>query len=185
MTQVALEIPAVQLFTVARHKDDRGFFSETYNRRTLHEQGIDVTFVQDNQSLSREKGTLRGLHMQAPPYAQDKLVRVTQGSILDVCVDVRVGSPTYGEWVSAVISAAAWNQIFVPRGFLHGFVTLEPDTEVHYKVSNYYNKASESGVIWNDCDLAIDWGVTCDVMLSGKDAVLPQFREFESPFFYV
>lgn len=186
VTVAELSIPEVKVIKVAKFGDDRGFFSETYNRRKLAEIGVDVEFVQDNQSLSETKYTVRGLHMQAPPFAQDKLVRVTRGRILDVCVDVRVGSPTYGEWVSAEISAKEWNQIFVPIGFLHGFVTLEEMTEVQYKVSNYYDKASEGGVIWNDADLKIDWGIPVDanVMLSDKDLKLPRFCDFESPFVY-
>ncbi|WP_010583527.1 dTDP-4-dehydrorhamnose 3,5-epimerase [Schlesneria paludicola] len=184
MKESILAIPDVKVFDVSKFEDSRGFFSETFNKKRLADLGIDVDFVQDNQSLSREPFTLRGLHMQAPPFEQAKLVRVTRGRILDVCVDVRVGSPTYCKWVSAVISAEAWNQIFVPVGFLHGFVTLEPNTEVQYKVSNYYNKSSEGGVIWNDPDLAIDWSIDgrADVIISDKDAVLPKLREFQSPF---
>ena len=179
-------IPDVKIFRLPRFGDERGFFSETYNRRRMGEQGIDIDFVQDNQSLSRTVHTVRGLHMQAPPYAQHKLVRVTHGRILDVCVDVRVGSPSYGSWVSAEISADEWNQIFVPIGFLHGFITLQENTEVHYKVSNYYHKESEVGVIWNDSSIGIDWGIRFDtsVVLSEKDAALPFFRDFESPFVY-
>ena len=186
MTVAELSIPEVKVIKVAKFGDDRGFFSETYNRRRLTEVGIDVEFVQDNQSLSQAIYTVRGLHMQAPPFAQDKLVRVTRGRILDVCVDARVGSPTFGEWVSAEISAQQWNQIFVPVGFLHGFVTLEENTEVQYKVSNYYDKSSEGGVVWNDPELKIDWGIPvgADVMLSDKDVKLPLFRDFVSPFVY-
>jgi dTDP-4-dehydrorhamnose 3,5-epimerase len=186
VTVAELSIPEVKVIKIAKFGDDRGFFSETYNRRRFAELGVDVEFVQDNQSLSQARYTVRGLHMQAAPFAQDKLVRVTRGRILDVCVDVRVGSPTYGEWVSAEISAEAWNQIFVPVGFLHGFVTLEENTEVQYKVSNYYDKASEGGVIWNDPDLKIDWGnpAGANAMLSEKDVKLPLFRNFSSPFVY-
>jgi dTDP-4-dehydrorhamnose 3,5-epimerase len=185
LQQMQVTIPDVKVFSIKKYGDDRGFFSETYNKENLLALGIEVEFVQDNQSLSDVAGTLRGLHMQAPPFAQDKLVRVTRGSILDVCVDIRVGSPTFGKWVSAVISAKEWNQIFVPVGFLHGFITLEPKTEVQYKVSNYYNKASEGGVIWNDPDLEINWSVIENVRLSEKDAALPSFRKFRSPFKYV
>ena len=181
---VELQIPEIKLFNVPRYGDSRGFFSETYNRRGLVKLGIDVDFVQDNQSKSEAVGTVRGLHMQAPPFAQDKLVRVTHGSILDVCVDIRAGSPNFGQSVSAIVSAETWNQIFVPVGFLHGFMTLEPGTEVQYKVSNYYDKHSEGGVIWNDPELNIDWPDTTEVVLSEKDAMLPLFRDFETPFTY-
>lgn len=186
MKELILAIPDVKVFEISKFGDNRGFFSETYNKKRLIDIGIDVDFVQDNQSLSVEPFTLRGLHMQAPPFAQDKLVRVTRGKILDVCVDIRVGSPTYRKWVSAVISAETWNQIFVPVGFLHGFVTLEPNTEVQYKVSNYYDKSSEGGVIWNDPDLAIDWTIDgrTDVMISDKDAILPKLKDFQSPFVF-
>lgn len=186
MTVAELSIPEVKVIKVAKFGDDRGFFSETYNRQRLADAGVDVEFVQDNQSLSQAKYTVRGLHMQAAPFAQAKLVRVTRGRILDVCVDVRVGSPTFGEYVSAEISAEAWNQIFVPVGFLHGFATLEEGTEVQYKVSNYYDKSSEGGVVWNDPDLKIDWGIptNANVVLSEKDLKLPLFRNFSSPFVY-
>jgi len=169
---------------IDRHGDERGFFSETYHQHRLEEVGIHVDFVQDNHSYSQARQTLRGLHLQAPPYAQAKLVRVPRGRILDVCVDARRGSPYYGQWVSAEISAQAWNQIFVPVGFLHGFMTLEADTEVLYKVSNYYHAESERGVIWNDTDLQIDWGSQIDPILSAKDLLHPTFLNFQSPFVY-
>lgn len=184
MSIAGVPIPDVKVFAVKRHQDDRGFLSETYNRRTWESYGVTDDFVQDNQSLSRIPFTLRGLHMQAPPFAQAKLVRVVQGSIFDVCVDVRIGSPTYGKWLAATISAAEWNQIYIPVGFLHGFLTLEPDTQVLYKVSNFYDRASELGVVWNDPDLQIDWPHQGDVKLSEKDAVLPRLRDFASPFEY-
>ena len=186
MANASFAIPEVRVFKGARFGDERGFFSETYSKRRMASLGVDVDFVQDNQSLSQDVQTVRGLHLQVHPYAQAKLVRVTRGAILDVCVDVRVGSPTFAKWVSVVISADQWNQIFVPIGFLHGFITLEPATEVHYKVSNYYDKASERGVIWNDPDLGIDWraGMNPQVNISEKDATLPRFRDFESPFTY-
>lgn len=179
-----ISLPDVRVFRVKRFEDNRGFFSETYSRRLLREQGIDVEFVQDNQSLSIPAGTVRGLHLQLPPKAQHKLVRVTHGSIRDVVVDVRVGSPTFGKWTSAIISAVEWNQIYVPVGFLHGFVTLEPNTEVLYKVSDDYDRASERGVAWNDPHLAIDWELTLPPILSEKDSQLPAFASFESPFRY-
>ena len=154
--------------------DERGFFSETYSRQGLIEHGIDLTFVQDNQSLSAQVGTLRGLHFQLPPFAQDKLVRVTRGAIYDVAVDIRRQSPTFGQWVGAVISADEWNQILVPIGFAHGFCTIEPDTEVLYKVTAPYAPASERGIAWDDADLAIDWPLQGgQPVLSGKDGKNP------------
>lgn len=179
----SLAIPDVKMVTPARFGDDRGFFSETYNAAQFKAAGIDADFIQDNQSLSAPTGTVRGLHFQAPPFAQSKLVRVLRGSILDVAVDVRTGSPTYGKWVSAELSAKNGVQIFVPRGFLHGFVTRQQDTEIAYKVDNYYSRESEGSVRWNDETLAIDWGVDpADVTLSDKDLAAPGFKAFETPF---
>ena len=179
----ALRIPEVRLLTPDRHGDRRGFFSEVYNRRTLAEAGVEIEFVQDNHSLSAETGTVRGLHFQAPPFAQDKLVRVVRGSVFDVAVDLRKGSPTYARHVSAVLSAEAWNQLLVPIGFAHGFMTLEPDTEVIYKVSDYYAPAYDRGLRWNDPELAIRWPRGADaVVLSPKDSDLPTLSEIASPF---
>lgn len=179
----SLAIPDVKLATPARFGDDRGFFSETYNNQRFKEAGIDADFVQDNHSLSAQRGTVRGLHYQAPPFAQAKLVRVLRGAILDVAVDVRAGSPTYGRWVSAELSAANGVQIFVPRGFLHGFVTLEPDTEIAYKVDNYYSRECDGAVLWNDETLGIDWGIpSAEAKLSEKDASAPRFADFATPF---
>ena len=173
-----LSIPDVWLVYPKIFGDSRGYFSEVYNARALAEGGIDVTFVQDNHSKSGPTGTVRGLHFQIPPYAQDKLVRVPRGRILDVAVDIRAGSPTYGQHVSAELSAAAWNQIFVPKGFAHGFCTLEPDTEVVYKVSAYYAPDHDKGLLWNDPDLAIDWPVApAEAILSDKDARQPAFAD--------
>ncbi len=166
-----------------RFGDSRGWFCETWNRQRLLDLDIDIEFVQDNQSYSRDTGTVRGLHYQSPPFAQDKLVRVIHGRILDVVVDVRRGSPTYGRWASAELSAENGRQLLAPIGFLHGFVTLEPDTEVVYKVSNYYSRECDGGVLWNDPDLAIDWGIPADAaQLSDKDARAPRFVDFASPF---
>jgi dTDP-4-dehydrorhamnose 3,5-epimerase len=152
-----LDIDGVMLITPPKFGDQRGFFSEVYNKEAFAAAGIDMGFVQDNHSLSTTKGTVRGLHFQTPPFAQNKLVRVARGAIFDVAVDLRRGSPSYGKHVSAVVSAEAWNQILVPIGFAHGYMTLEPDTEVIYKVSNYYSPEHEKGLIWNDPDLAIAW----------------------------
>jgi len=173
-----LAIPDVKILRVKKFSDARGFFSETYNTKAFAEAGVAANFVQDNQSLSVPAGTVRGLHAQREPFAQDKLVRVTRGRIWDVVVDVRPGSPTFGRWAAAEISAQEWKQIFIPAGFLHGFCTLEPDTEVHYKVSSFYSAAHEFGVRWNDPDLKIAWPVADDqAILSDKDRALPLFKD--------
>ncbi len=178
-----LGLPGVLLITPPRFGDARGWFSETYNAPKWAAAGITVDFVQDNQSFSAAKGTLRGLHFQAPPHAQDKLVRCQRGRIWDVAADFRAGSPTFGRWVGAELTAEKGEQIFVPAGFLHGFVTLEADCEVAYKVSDVYAPQSDGGVIWNDPDLAIDWPVDpASVTLSGKDAELPRLSDISSPF---
>jgi dTDP-4-dehydrorhamnose 3,5-epimerase len=162
--------------------DDRGYFYESYNKQKFAEAGITADFVQDNQSFS-QKGTLRGMHGQAEPYAQGKLVRVLQGRVLDVAVDIRKNSPTYGKHVSVELSGDNHLQFWVPPGFLHGFVTLEDDTIFTYKVTNFYHKESEIGVLWNDPSLAIGWGVDeKSVLLSPKDELLPSFADFKSPF---
>ncbi|SFI10088.1 dTDP-4-dehydrorhamnose 3,5-epimerase [Albimonas pacifica] len=179
----ALEIPDVKILKPKKFGDHRGFFSETYNRKALAEAGIDLDFVQDNHSLSGEVGTLRGLHFQTPPFGQDKLVRVVRGAILDVAVDLRKGSPTYGRHVAAEISAEAWNQILVPVGFAHGFVTLTPDVEVIYKVTNYYAPAHDKGLLWSDPALGIDWPLPPGgPILSDKDKVQPTLAEIDAPF---
>ncbi len=171
-------IPEVKILEPKKFGDERGFFSETYNSAALSAAGIDETFVQDNHSLSREVGVVRGLHFQTPPYAQAKLLRVARGAVFDVVVDLRRDSPTYKQHVSWVISAKDWNQIFVPVGFAHGFCTLEPDTEVLYKVSALYAPDHEGGVQWNDPDLGIDWPVEPGkAVLSDKDRALPRLRE--------
>ncbi|NIZ03311.1 dTDP-4-dehydrorhamnose 3,5-epimerase [Thalassospira lucentensis] len=175
----ALEIPDVKLLYPRKFGDERGFFSETYSQSTFAEAGIDQVFVQDNHSLSRSVGVLRGLHYQRAPYAQDKLLRVVRGRILDVAVDIRKSSPTFGKWVSAEISADEWNQIFIPKGFAHGYLTLEPDTEVHYKVSAPYAPDAEKSIMWNDPDLDIQWPVTeTAVTLSQKDQHAISFDEY-------
>jgi dTDP-4-dehydrorhamnose 3,5-epimerase len=157
-----------------RHGDDRGWFSEVYKRHTLHDAGIDIEFVQDNESFSAPTGTLRGLHYQLPPHAQDKLVRVIHGSILDVAVDIRSGSATFGRHVAVTLTAEEGNQLLVPAGFAHGFSTLEPDTRVAYKVSDRYAPDCERAIRWDDPALAIDWQLPPGgPTLSGKDAVAP------------
>jgi dTDP-4-dehydrorhamnose 3,5-epimerase len=178
-----LKIPDVVILEPERFSDRRGFFSETYNRRTLAAHGIELDFVQDSHSLSGPKGTVRGLHFQLPPFAQHKLIRVVRGSIYDVAVDLRRGSPTYGQHVASVISARAWNQILVPVGFGHGFCTLEPDTEIVYKVTNYYSPEHDRGILWRDPDLGIEWPVLEEMaVLSPKDRNLPRLRDIVSPF---
>jgi len=161
--------------------DDRGYFYESYNKSKFTEAGIAVDFVQDNQSFS-QKGAVRGLHAQAEPFAQGKLVRVIKGRVLDVVVDIRKGSPTYGKYFSIELNEDNKLQFWIPAGFLHGFSTLEDNTIFTYKVNNYYDKASEIGVIWNDPTLNIEWGIAQnDVLLSPKDELLPSFNEFKSP----
>lgn len=173
-----LGIPEVLLLRTRRYRDDRGFFSETYNKKAFADAGINLDFVQDNHSLSLKAGTIRGLHYQSPPYAQDKLVRVIRGRILDVAVDIRRNSRTFGQFVTAEISAEEGNQILVPVGFAHGFCTLEANTEVEYKVSNYYSAKHDLGVRWNDPDIGIQWPVTeVEAVLSDKDRRLPMLRD--------
>lgn len=178
-------IAAVKRITPRRFGDARGFFSETWSARRLAEAGIDAAFVQDNHSYSAEAGTVRGLHYQRPPAAQGKLVRVARGAILDVAVDVRRGSPDYGRWVAETLSAENGVQLWVPRGFLHGFVTLEPDTDVIYKVDAYYAPDCDGAVRFDDPDLAVDWGIDPSrAVLSDKDAAAPAFRDFDTPFVF-
>ena len=171
-----LRIPDLILVTPDRHGDERGFFSETWNQARFASAGIDLPFIQDNQSFSREQGVLRGLHCQVSPNPQGKLVRCVLGAIWDVAVDARRASPTYGQWAAAELSAADGAQLWIPPGFLHGFCTLQPDTEVIYKVTGLYDRASERGVIWNDPDLALPWPVAVPV-LSDKDRVLPAWAD--------
>lgn len=176
-------LPGVMVLTPARHEDVRGFFSECWNRQTLAEAGIDVDFVQDNQSLSARAGTVRGLHCQAPPRTQVKLVRCGRGALLDISVDIRRGSPTFGKWVSVELSAENGRQLLVPHGFLHGFVTLCDDTEIIYKCSDYYSPDCDRVVAWNDPDLGVDWGIGAEaVILSAKDRAAPRLTQFDNPF---
>ena len=178
-----LAVPSVRLLSTVRYDDARGYFCETYSRPALADLGIDVEFVQDNQSFSLGRSTVRGLHFQCPPFAQAKLVRVIKGAIFDVAVDLRRGSPTYGRHARAVLSAENRKQLFVPVGFAHGFATLEPETEVAYKVSSPYAPAHEGGLHWNDPELGIDWPFpVADAILSEKDGLLPPLAELDSPF---
>jgi len=174
MQAIETAIPDVKILVPKQFKDHRGFFSEVYSHKAISELGLATGFIQDNHSLSVEKGVLRGLHYQVAPMAQDKLIRVVRGAILDVAVDIRRSSPTFGKHVTALISADNWRQVLVPVGFAHGFVTLEPNTEVLYKVSAYYSPAHERGIKWNDPALGIDWGVTeGQAILSGRDQSHP------------
>lgn len=180
---MATEIAEVKLIVPRIHRDHRGFFSETYNKAGLTDLGANLEFVQDNHSLSVERGVVRGLHFQIPPFAQDKLVRVIRGSVYDVAVDIRHDSPTYGKHVARIISAAEWNQFLVPVGFAHGFCTLESNTEVIYKVTNYYSPEHDRGLLWNDLDLGIAWPVTGnEAILSEKDKKQPMFRDLPQHF---
>ena len=173
-----LSIPGLILVTPPRFGDARGFFSEVFNGPRLAEAGIDVPFVQDNHSLSRDRGVVRGLHCQIAPHPQGKLVRCVRGAIWDVAVDARRGSPTFGQWDAAELSAENWAQLWVPPGFLHGFCTLQPDTEVIYKVTDVYDRDAERGVIWNDPDLALPWPIAeHEAVLSDKDRVLPRWAD--------
>jgi dTDP-4-dehydrorhamnose 3,5-epimerase len=178
MQVVPLGIPDILLLTPSKHGDARGFFSETFRDDIFASHGVKAVFVQDNHVHSAQKGVLRGLHFQAPPCAQGKLVRCTRGAILDVGVDIRVGSSTYGRHVAAELSAANWCQLWVPPGFAHGYVTLEEDCEVIYKVTDYYAPDCDRGIAWDDPALGIDWRISAaDITLSDKDTKLPLLRD--------
>lgn len=173
-----LSIEDVVEITPSRFGDERGYFSETFRSDWFAENVADIAFVQENQSLSHSRGVLRGLHFQAAPSAQGKLVRCVAGAIFDVAVDIRHGSPSFGRFVSATLTADEGNQLFVPVGFLHGFCTLVPDTQVSYKVTSYYDPAADRGVAWNDPDIGIDWPDFVDPsLLSGKDQKQPLLRD--------
>ena len=185
MRSRALSIPGVWLLEPAVTRDTRGSFSEIYVERELRSIGLVGGAVQENRSLSTDRGVVRGLHFQIPPHAQDKLVRVSRGSILGVAVDIRAGSPTFGKYVATLLSAQNQLQLWVPKGFAHGLCTLEPDTEVLYKVTDYYGPECERGVRWNDPDVAIDWPIAAgDAVLSPKDARLPRLAELLPYFRY-
>jgi dTDP-4-dehydrorhamnose 3,5-epimerase len=172
------QIPDVKIIRPRKYTDHRGFFSETFNKRNLTEAGLDLDFVQDNHSLSLQKGVVRGLHFQAAPFSQDKLIRVTRGAVFDVALDIRRSSPTFGQHVGFVLDAENWQQAFVPIGFAHGFVTLEENTEVLYKVTNYYAPTHDRGVLWNDPALDIPWPMSPEeAVISEKDGGLPTLAE--------
>ena len=175
-------LSGVKLLKSRRYGDHRGFFAETYNRRVSIEIGLDVEFVQDNHSLSANVGTVRGLHFQSAPHAQVKLVRCGSGSIYDVAVDIRRGSPTFGQWTGHTLSAENGAQLYIPAGFAHGFVTLEPDSEIIYKCSDYYAPETEGALRWDDPDIGIKWPLTSAPVLSEKDAHAPLLAVFNSPF---
>ena len=177
-----LEVPELIELTPRRFGDDRGFFSEVWNHARFAEAGIPAQFVQDNVSLSRSRGVLRGLHFQTPPAAQAKLVRVSRGSIFDVGVDIRRSSPTFGRWAGVVLSAEKWNQLYVPEGFAHGFVTLEDDTEVTYKVSAAYSPEHDRSIRFDDPAIGIAWPLDGDPVLSDKDAAAPLLADVETGF---
>jgi dTDP-4-dehydrorhamnose 3,5-epimerase len=178
-------LSGVLLITPRRFGDPRGFFSESWNEARMAEHGLNFDFVQDNHSLSAQVGTVRGLHFQSPPHAQDKLVRCGRGALFDVAVDIRKGSPTYGQWVGYELSAENGRQLLVPKGFLHGFVTREPDTEICYKCTDYYAPECDGAVRFDDPAIGIDWGMgDTAALLSDKDAVAPMLSELNNPFTY-
>lgn len=179
----ATALPGVKLLTPRRFGDNRGFFSESWNKARMAEQGLGYDFVQDNHSLSARTGTVRGLHFQAPPHAQAKLVRCGRGRLFDVAVDIRKGSPTYGQWVGYELSFENGRQLLIPEGFLHGFATLQDDTEIIYKCTDYYAPECDGAVRFDDPEIGIDWGTdTSNAVLSEKDAAAPLLADFDSPF---
>lgn len=178
-------LSGVVVLTPRRFGDNRGFFSESYSAKALAEHGIDTVFVQDNHSLSMTPGTIRGLHFQKPPHAQDKLVRCGRGCLFDVAVDIRKGSPTYGKWFGTELSFENGRQLLIPAGFAHGFVTRVPETEIVYKCSDYYHPETEGALIWNDPDIGITWEMgNLEPVLSAKDAVAGRLADLDSPFIW-
>lgn len=185
MDIINLDIPDVKILKPVRHKDQRGFFSEIFSQPTLQAAGLQLDIAQENFAFSIQQNTIRGLHYQTPPYAQDKLIQVVRGAIFDVALDLRNGSPWFGQFVGAEISADNWNQILVPAGFAHGLCTLEPNTAVIYKVTAPYSPDHEGGICWNDPDLQIPWPISPqDALLSDRDQSLPRLSELDSPFEY-
>jgi dTDP-4-dehydrorhamnose 3,5-epimerase len=185
MDVTPLKLPEVPEIIPRKLGDERGFFSETYSLEVFGRAGIDLIWVQDNHSFSVSKGVLRGLHYQSPPMAQDKLVRVVKGAMFNVAVDIRHGSPSFGQWVSLIVSEEAWNQILIPKGFAHGFLTFEPNTEVIYKVSAFYSAAHDRNIRFDDRAIGIDWPIS-DVspVLSEKDRNAPMLRDADTGFRY-
>jgi dTDP-4-dehydrorhamnose 3,5-epimerase len=183
MRLIETGLPGLSLLEPKLFRDERGYFLETYSRAKFAALGIQADFVQDNQAYSANVHVLRGLHFQKPPFAQAKLVWVMRGRVLDVAVDLRRGSPTYGRNYCVELSAENFLRLFIPRGFAHGYVTLEPDTEFVYKVDAPYDAASDAGLLWNDPDLAVPWPA-CVPVLSAKDRAQPLFKDFDTPFVY-
>lgn len=177
-------LPGVVIVTPARFGDARGFFSESWNATRMGDAGLNYDFVQDNHSMSAAVGTLRGLHFQSPPHAQAKLVRCGRGRLFDVAVDIRAGSPTFGQWVGVELSFENGKQLMIPAGFLHGFVTREPDTEIIYKCSDFYAPDCDGAVRWDDPAIAIDWGLDSEPVLSDKDAAAPVLAKLDTVFTY-
>lgn len=187
MKVIETEIPGVLIVETDVFGDHRGYFTETYSKPKYEKLGITVDFVQDNMSFSAAEGTLRGLHWQNPPYAQSKLVSCTKGKVIDVAVDIRKGSPTFGKWVSCELSADNHRQFFIPQGFAHGFLTLTPDVEFRYKVDNVYDKASEGSIRYDDPTVAVDWGMLLngrEPVLSDKDRISPVLEDANNLFVY-
>ncbi len=179
----ALALPGIIEITPTRWNDERGFFSETYSRSDFSDIGIDIVWVQDNHSYSQKAGVVRGLHFQMPPFAQDKLVWVTCGRVLDVVVDIRLGSPSFGQWLGVELSAEKWNQLFIPKGFAHGYSTLEPDTELLYKVSAPYSPDHDRAIRYDDPSIGIDWGLGGKApLVSDKDDCAPLLRDTDTGF---
>lgn len=172
----------ITLIKPTRHEDERGFFSETYSRRRYKELGINVDFLQENHSFSWKSGTLRGLHFQAPPNAQGKLVRCGKGAIFDVAVDIRKGSPTFGHWEGYELTEENGHQLYVPIGFAHGFLTLKHRSEIIYKCTNYYAPESEQSIRWDDPSVSIEWPLSKDIILNKRDSSAPLLKDLETPF---
>jgi dTDP-4-dehydrorhamnose 3,5-epimerase len=177
-------LSGLKVLTPLRFGDTRGFFSESWNKRLLAQHGIEFDFVQDNHSLSAAVNTVRGLHFQAPPHAQTKLVRCGKGRLFDVAVDIRAGSPTFGKWFGIELSFENGKQLLVPAGFLHGFSTRAPETEIIYKCTDYYDAAADGAVRFDDPAIGVDWGLSGPAILSDKDRAAPLLRDFETPFIY-
>jgi len=177
-------LSGIKVLTPKRFGDQRGFFSESWNKTRMDEAGLHYDFVQDNHSLSAKVGTVRGLHFQSPPHAQAKLVRCGKGRLFDVAVDIRKGSPTYGKWIGVELSFENGKQLMIPAGFLHGFITCDPDTEIIYKCTDYYAPDCDGAVRFDDADIGVNWGLKSEALLSGKDAAAPAFRDFDSPFIW-
>lgn len=184
MEIIDTKLPDCKILIPKKFEDNRGYFFESWNRSALQIRDVDIDFVQDNHSFSAVRGTVRGLHYQSPPHAQDKLVRVVSGEILDIAVDVRVGSPTYGQWIAVYLSEENNHQLLVPKGFLHGFATCKDNVHVTYKCSDVYSSSADGSVRFDDPDLGIDWKLDRQAILSEKDRKAVSFADFQSPFVF-